>query len=132
MDKLKDFENVLVVATSNLVEALDTAFLDRADLKIYLGNPSSSAAASIITSCIEELIRVGIVYGDIVNSKHSIAQMGQMCNMLLSGRLLRKLPMRVFAEYIRASTCSIDQYIKVCSKLIQEELSAILNKSSCK
>ena len=39
LDQLKAYPNVYVMCTSNVSDAIDEAFLDRADLKIYLGNP---------------------------------------------------------------------------------------------
>ena len=35
IDKLKSRGNVLVLATSNITEAIDVAFLDRADIKVF-------------------------------------------------------------------------------------------------
>lgn len=34
IDKLKKRGNVLVIATSNITEAIDVAFIDRADIKV--------------------------------------------------------------------------------------------------
>ena len=56
LDGLKRFANALVLATSNLTGAIDAAFLDRADIKQYIGPPSTSARYSILASCIRELI----------------------------------------------------------------------------
>jgi SpoVK/Ycf46/Vps4 family AAA+-type ATPase len=36
IDRLKSRGNVLVIATSNITEAIDIAFLDRADIKVLL------------------------------------------------------------------------------------------------
>jgi len=41
LDQLKRYANALVLTTSNVTNAIDTAFTDRADLKIYVGNPST-------------------------------------------------------------------------------------------
>ncbi|EGC40114.1 hypothetical protein DICPUDRAFT_18880, partial [Dictyostelium purpureum] len=43
LDQLKNFSNVLVVATSNITKAVDLAFIDRADIKQYIGPPSVKA-----------------------------------------------------------------------------------------
>jgi SpoVK/Ycf46/Vps4 family AAA+-type ATPase len=37
LDRIKEYSNVLVLTTSNLVESLDSAFLDRVDIKQYVG-----------------------------------------------------------------------------------------------
>lgn len=36
LDQLRRYSNVLIVATSNVTEAIDGAFVDRADLKILV------------------------------------------------------------------------------------------------
>lgn len=42
LDSLKRHNNVLVLSTSNLVGALDPAFVDRADLQLHIPLPSKS------------------------------------------------------------------------------------------
>ncbi len=49
------FTNALILTTSNLSESVDGAFLDRADLKLFLPPPPASAIYSIFLSCIREL-----------------------------------------------------------------------------
>lgn len=61
LDGLKHRRNVLVLATSNLTESIDCAFMDRADICMYIGNPSVGAIYHILLGCIYELIRVGII-----------------------------------------------------------------------
>lgn len=39
LDSLSKFPNVMVLTTSNLTTAIDIAFVDRADIKAYLGPP---------------------------------------------------------------------------------------------
>ncbi|ETM33078.1 hypothetical protein L914_19640 [Phytophthora nicotianae] len=61
LDSLKRHSNVLILTTSNITEAIDVAFVDRADIKQYIGLPSGHARYEILRSCIEELRRVGIL-----------------------------------------------------------------------
>ncbi|VDL85300.1 unnamed protein product [Schistocephalus solidus] len=58
---LKRYPNVLVMATSNVTGVLDPAFLDRADIRAYIGPPSPVAIYAIYCSCLNELIRVGLI-----------------------------------------------------------------------
>lgn len=53
------YHNVLILTTSNLTNAVDDAFLDRADIKQYVGPPSDVAIYKILYSCIKELQIVG-------------------------------------------------------------------------
>ena len=48
LDALKRRPNVLVLCTSNLLDAIDPAFRDRLDLLIYMGPPAEQARWVII------------------------------------------------------------------------------------
>ncbi|KAL7274092.1 hypothetical protein RUND412_003013 [Rhizina undulata] len=82
LDKLRYKNNVIVLTTSNLLEAMDSAFLDRAgsnyfcqcffslvtnnhsicqDIKQYVGAPTTQAVYAILRTCFNELIRCGII-----------------------------------------------------------------------
>jgi len=61
LDRLKSFPNVMVLATTNLTGQIDDAFVDRVDLKLHIGLPIHKARYEILRTCLEELIRVGIV-----------------------------------------------------------------------
>ena len=52
------YPNVLILTTSNVTGAIDLAFVDRADIKQYIGPPSAEAVFTIYKSCILELMRV--------------------------------------------------------------------------
>lgn len=58
IDQIKRYPNVLVLTTSNMTGAIDLAFVDRADIKQYIGLPSSLAIYQIYYTCLEELMRV--------------------------------------------------------------------------
>ena len=61
IDKLKELSNVLVITTSNLSSNIDEAFIDRADIKAYVGLPSSKVREKILASTFFELERTGLV-----------------------------------------------------------------------
>lgn len=50
--------NVVILTTSNMTEKIDLAFVDRADIKQYIGLPSTDAIFNIYLSCLEELMKV--------------------------------------------------------------------------
>lgn len=58
LDQLRRRNNVLVLTTSNLCDTIDKAFVDRADLKQYIGFPSPVAIYHIFKSAIDELVKV--------------------------------------------------------------------------
>ena len=49
---------MMILTTSNVTGAIDLAFVDRADIKQYIGPPSPAAIFKIYHSCITELMRV--------------------------------------------------------------------------
>ncbi|KAL2380749.1 hypothetical protein RJZ90_004416 [Blastomyces dermatitidis] len=63
LDRLRHRPNVVVLCTSNLITALDSAFLDRVDIKQYMPNPSSRIIYEIYRSCLENLSQCGLIHG---------------------------------------------------------------------
>lgn len=61
LDRLRSFPNVLVLATTNITGQIDAAFVDRVDLKLEIGLPILRARYEILRTCLDELIRVGIL-----------------------------------------------------------------------
>ena len=87
LDKLKHRKNVLVMSTSNIAQAIgtspfelhpafsislltdlsspgalaDSAFVDRADIKQYIGLPPPEANHWILTGCLNEMMRRGLM-----------------------------------------------------------------------
>jgi energy-coupling factor transporter ATP-binding protein EcfA2 len=64
LDALRAHPNVMILATSNITEAIDAAFVDRADLKMFVPPPGVSARYEVLRSCVQELARKGIVRAD--------------------------------------------------------------------
>jgi len=61
LDALKARPNVLVLTTTNMTAALDAAFIDRADLKVFVGPPSMQARYAILLSALRELACKGLL-----------------------------------------------------------------------
>lgn len=102
LDSIKEYPNVLILATSNLATTIDIAFLDRADIKQYIGLPTPAAIRQIYASMLIELMRVGIL------EHHDLNPEGEHEDKLsllaeqsvgLSGRALRKLPFLAHAVH---------------------------------
>jgi len=56
------------LTTSNLLEAMDAAFLDRADIKQYVNPPTASAIYIILRTCLNELMRCGLIEEQVFHS----------------------------------------------------------------
>lgn len=133
LDKLKHRKNVLIMTTSNITESIDTAFIDRADIKQYVGLPPPKAIYWILESCLRELIRVGLIAPialpsyDVSLSQHQAIHQGphtsemsassmagvQLLNIAygckgMSGRSLRRLPVLAHAHHIGMAEAPID------------------------
>uniref|UniRef100_A0A3Q1GGL2 Pachytene checkpoint protein 2 homolog n=1 Tax=Acanthochromis polyacanthus TaxID=80966 RepID=A0A3Q1GGL2_9TELE len=64
LDQIKRHSNVVILTTSNVTEKIDLAFVDRADIKQYIGPPSEKGIYNIYLSCLEELMKVLLqIYG---------------------------------------------------------------------
>ena len=62
IDQLRSYSNVLILTTSNISQSIDLAFIDRADIKQYIGLPSIRARYHILYSCLNELINKQLIY----------------------------------------------------------------------
>lgn len=148
LDKLKHRKNVLIMTTSNMTESIDTAFIDRADIKQYVGLPPAEAIYWILESCLTELMRVGLVAKMTLPTFHAIVseqgakkadhdevqmvsagnragwkllQLAQSCQGL-SGRSLRRLPVLAHAHHIGTAHAPVDceVWLEAMAKAVQE------------
>ncbi|KAG8805490.1 hypothetical protein FRC17_005483, partial [Serendipita sp. 399] len=127
LDRMKQKKNVLFLATSNLVGAIDPAFKDRADIVRYIGLPPTEAIYDMLHSCLMELMAKGLVQRlpvpnrRISDTPNRAAMAGirewDMSSSLwtlsarckgFSGRALRRLPVLAHARAIaRGASASI-------------------------
>ncbi|KAL7138897.1 hypothetical protein ABFS83_09G013800 [Erythranthe nasuta] len=154
MDKLKSSPNVVILTTSNITAAIDIAFVDRADIKAYVGPPTLQARYEILRSCLVELLRTGILSnsgfqdGDhlFVPSFTSLkeqlntalipdaASPYSLCVHLLaaaeaceglSGRSLRKLPFLTHAALANPLGCEPGKFLHKMIETARRECSEI-------
>lgn len=126
LDQLRKYSNVLVLTTSNLTSTIDLAFIDRADLKQYVGEPNEEAICEIYEGAINELIKAGIVLTDVIddtnfatkdfNRLRNIAQLSKG----LSGRTLRKLPLLAHAWFIQTEQITLNEYLAALEEAIKK------------
>jgi len=97
---------VIILTTSNITEAIDLAFVDRADIRQYIGLPPSPVRRQILEGCVRELSRVGIIGP--LDDQIMAATSGDLDKCAeategLSGRALRKLPFQAHARFIQSA-----------------------------
>ncbi|KAK0547033.1 hypothetical protein OC845_004320 [Tilletia horrida] len=149
LDKLKHRKNCLIMTTSNISEAIDNAFMDRADIKQYIGLPPPEAVYWILKSCLVELMRVGLVetvalmdwraavlaQSDIPSnlpnvdpaSRSASAALSQLAHQCtgMSGRTLRRLPVLAHARYVGAQggmggPLPMDRWMEAMRKAVRD------------
>ncbi|KAJ9568305.1 hypothetical protein OSB04_004271 [Centaurea solstitialis] len=152
MDKLKSSPNVIILTTSNITAAIDIAFVDRADIKAYVGPPTLQARYEILRSCLQELLRTGILSssqdGDGVilqsyacltdklatattensqshwNISKYLLEAAEACEGL-SGRSLRKLPFLTHAALVDSQCHDPTKFLRTMINTITRERSEI-------
>ncbi|XP_055826113.1 pachytene checkpoint protein 2 homolog [Solanum dulcamara] len=152
LDKLKSAPNVIILTTSNITAAIDIAFVDRADIKAYVGPPTLQARYEILRSCLQELLRTGIlsnsqdgghlVLPNFASLKENLSEVvsteSQMSPHLgkllleaaeacegMSGRSLRKLPFLAHAALANPYSCEPGKFLHVMMQTAKRERSEL-------
>jgi len=146
IDQLKMRKNVMILTTSNITGAIDLAFVDRADIKQYLGLPTVRASYQMLSSCLSELMRVGIISPreNFLSTKslelllqspqqHQAPRLSvALCDIAvqaqslgLSGRALRKLPILAHAFHIQAPSCSTEEFLNALKATISQQAESL-------
>ncbi|XP_055309924.1 pachytene checkpoint protein 2 homolog isoform X1 [Sitodiplosis mosellana] len=132
LDQLRRQTNVLVLTTSNLSSSIDIAFVDRADLKQYVGYPTPVAIYHIFKTGIDELIKVKIVTNpnendDEWNSEGAIhlLDISKKCEGL-SGRSLRKLPLLAHAWFVHKNSVDLHTFLNALDDAVDKHLADTL------
>ena len=99
IDQLKSFSNILILTTSNLIEIIDQALIDRSDLILFIGPPSIKTIFHIYRDCFKELLDKTLIYSQIDSEeiRENLSNLARLSHGL-SGRTLRKLPMIAFSH----------------------------------
>lgn len=100
LDSLRASPNVLVLATSNLTGSIDRAFVDRADIKQYVGLPPLTAVRYMLDTAVQELVVKGVIMGEprwsrkkVEEEEEALGRLAAFCHHHgFSGRTVRKLP----------------------------------------
>ncbi|KAF3629148.1 Pachytene checkpoint protein 2 -like protein [Capsicum annuum] len=152
LDKLKSAPNVIILTTSNITAAIDIAFVDRADIKAYVGPPTLQARYEILRSCLQELLRTGILSnsqdGDhlvlpnfviLKENLHEVVPTEPQMSLHLgqqlleaaeacegmSGRSLRKLPFLAHAALANPYSCEPGKFLHVMMQTAKGERSGL-------
>lgn len=129
----------------------DIAFVDRADIKAYVGPPTLQARYEILRSCFQELLRTGILssqehdqlillsYASLREKLNAVEAQAPLGPLLLSkllleaaevceglsGRALRKLPFLAHAALTSAYNCDASKFLSTLVETAKRELSEL-------
>lgn len=140
IDQLRNIQNIMIMATSNLTECIDVAFLSRSDIKQYVGPPCLKARYTIFVDCINELSRAMILkmesaimdfdsvkifanssssFGDSFKDSMDLYKAAEESEGL-AGRQLRRLPTVAFVLAHR-KPLTLSEFIPYLRKAIEKE-----------
>ena len=140
LDSLRRFKNVLILATSNITDAIDDAFVDRADIKLHVGLPTVGVRYGILASALNELMRVGIispreelldlrdvmllrdVQNEATRPSLCLGSVAELCEGR-SCRSLRKLPFLAHSLLVSSGSyiCTLQNFIDALRAVIIEQ-----------
>ncbi|XP_068616527.1 pachytene checkpoint protein 2 homolog [Brachionichthys hirsutus] len=147
LDQIKRHSNVVILTTSNVTEKIDLAFVDRADIKQYIGPPSVNGIYSIYLSCLEELMKCQIVYPreqlftifELETMDFAASEVSEHSLYLrdialksrgMSGRALRKLPFLAHALFVKTGAVSLVRFLEALDQAVvkhKEEENNLVN-----
>jgi SpoVK/Ycf46/Vps4 family AAA+-type ATPase len=126
------------MATSNLTDCIDVAFLSRADIRQFIGPPSERARYAILKSCVDELVDKGLVtpgydlldIEDCCKFDRTLLATFKSTALLLnaaaasngfSGRILRRLPFLAFVFGRLQTPTSLEEFLQALLIAIKRE-----------
>ncbi|XP_028986042.1 pachytene checkpoint protein 2 homolog [Betta splendens] len=138
LDQIKRHSNVVILTTSNVTEKIDLAFVDRADIKQYIGPPSEKGIYNIYLSCLEELMKCQIIhprqqlftiseletigFAESEVCEHSLKLRKIALKSLgLSGRALRKLPFLAHALFVKTPTVTLERFLEAMDQAVAKQ-----------
>ena len=98
----KKLPSVLFVTTTNFIEAVDSAFLSRADLVMRFSLPDEATIARILESAIGELAVQWPKVAPLAQDKARIAELAAQC-VGWDGRRVRKLVLAALAQRLEVA-----------------------------
>jgi SpoVK/Ycf46/Vps4 family AAA+-type ATPase len=93
---------VLFVTTTNFIDAIDEAFLSRADLVMHFALPSVQTIADILQHSLAELAVQWPALQPLANAKKDIAEVAALCDGW-NGRQVRKLVLAALAQRLEVA-----------------------------
>ncbi|XP_053690761.1 pachytene checkpoint protein 2 homolog [Sabethes cyaneus] len=121
LDRIRKYPNVFVLATSNLTGSIDLAFLDRADIVQFIGNPTMPAIYEIYRSALLDLQSIKIIndnetippHAECTDNSTVVKTLREVARISvgLSGRSLRKVPFLAHALFVKQNETTLLKFL---------------------
>jgi len=139
MDRLRHHPNYLVFATSNLVKALDSAFMDRIDFKYHVPNPPEKVRYEILRHRYDKIVASHLLELDtekelfpqwsIMNLNRNpgrdqpSSKLGDIARNAegLSGRALSRLPWLSLVQHTSGGSPTIEDLLSALEIAVEAE-----------
>ncbi|XP_058455724.1 pachytene checkpoint protein 2 homolog [Malaya genurostris] len=121
LDRIRKYPNVFVLATSNLTGSIDLAFLDRADIVQFIGNPNHHAICEIYRTSLINLVIAGIIsYDKNIPTDEYFTRLREVAELSvgLSGRSLRKVPFLAHALFVKQEETTMLHFLEAMKSAI--------------
>lgn len=104
LDSLKQYNNFLILSTSNLIDSIDEAFLDRVDYVFRLDKPDFENILKIFQNELNKLIKSKKLINDLIELDKInliLLKISKICHsdLNLSGRSIIKIPLICLSEF---------------------------------
>ena len=148
LDRTRSYPNLIFLCTSNMLESLDSAFVDRCGLKRSVDPPSFASQYEILRSRTQKLIARGVIHSlevlpsyidadldsdagkanagskllalvKLIRSGNTHSQSG----MEISARSLTQLPEQAILRYLREQECDLDLALEFFERFVLTEQS---------
>lgn len=149
-DQLRSCSNVLLLCTTNLIDCLDPAFLDRCSIKRKMPVPTERSAYRILCTGINELVHTGrinvddeadslssmlptydeaVLFAQTDDVEYTGFKLLEILKCLRiafpqgpSGRYLSPLPQRALLMYMRNDRYTLDHLLRDMIRVVKEEV----------
>lgn len=139
LDRVRMQQNLIILCTSNLVETLDAAFLDRCGYAKAVPLPSVQAAYEIVRGGLENLMEGGIIKPEEIYTydaanlmlfsqpDNSSCKLRRLIGELMrktgdgfSGRFLGQLPEKALQRHLYQEDCFLGEAVQLIESFLKE------------
>ena len=144
LDRTKKYPNIVFLCTSNMIQSLDAAFLDRCGLRYKVGLPPLASQYAILRGRIQNLITRGIVLSEMILPVYRDAEQErrvdpelpgskilQILKLIkstsessgesISGRSLTQLPEQALLRRLRGEDCHLNMAFKLIEQYVKAD-----------